>query len=339
MEFSPEYLVEIDGLIKSLYTSNYDRLLLELAGDGDWSRIMKLRPFDSKRELLTWILDTAGIYPEGEGGQTRFDDMVAVSYEVEVENLGAGLELTTNEIEDNQLKDKPEVGALDFAMKWSKDRAAEAVYHPRENLFSLITNGTAATSVSYDNVPFFSAAHPIDPNNPSGATYSNIITGVPINAATTGGQSEQDALLIAGRNFAKARSAVRTQRFIGNKPRMLRPNIVVCPTQLEFRVNQLMGAGMMAATSNIIQQNYKFDAPFVAPELDDEPDVYYLGVQDMMADELGPFIFNNRKDFQIIGYPNVQSVAQMQQDLWKWLQKGRRGYVYGHPYLFYRCTP
>lgn len=339
MEFSPEYAVEIDGVIKSLYTSNWDRVMSEVTGDGDWSRLMKLRPFGSKRELLTWILDTAGLYPEGDGGQTRFDDMVAVSYEVEIENLGAGLELTTNEIEDNQLKDKPEVGALDYAQRWAKDRAAEGVYNPRENLFKLITGGLDASALGYDGVRFFSDVHPVDPNNPTGAKYSNIITGVGINAPATGAQSEQDALLLAGRNLAKARAAIRKQRFINNKPRMLKPDILVCPTDLEYRGRQLLTLASMAATDNVNKDpKYLMNtSPFVAPELDDEPDVYYIGVADMMQDELGAFMFNNRKDLSIIGYPSVASAESNRSDLWSWFQRGRRGFSYGHPYMFYRC--
>ncbi len=202
-------------------------------------------------------------------------------------------------------------------------------------------NGKAATATSYDAVPFFSTLHPIDPNNPTGAKYSNIITGVPINAAATGGQSEQDALLLACKNFARARSRIRTQRFINNKPRFLKPNVVVCPTTLEFRVRQIttMAGATLAATTNVLPSMINFEEPFVAPELDDEPDVYYIGVADMLSDELGAFMFNNRKDLSIIGYPNVQSAMQNQQDLWKWFQRGRRGFQYGHPYQFYRCEP
>lgn len=77
----------------------------------------------------------------------------------------------------------------------------------------------------------------------------------------------------------------------------------------------------------------------MAPELDDEPGVYYIGVEDMLSDELGAFVYSEREPFTIRMYGPMDQVALDRMKILEWHNDGRNTAMYGHPYLFFRCTP
>lgn len=325
---TPEFVVTFETEIKGLVTGNWERVSRNLM----WDRLMKTRPASGKVEILTWLLETAKIYPEGNGGNKRFDDMVAATHSIEIEDFGAGLNLTKNEIEDNQLRDNPSVGALDYAAKWARDIGAAAAYHPQDLLFKLIKAGLVQKS--YDGVSFFNAAHPINANG-GGATYSNIIPNVPLIIAPAGAQNEQDVRLIARRNLGKVIAHVRKQRFLNGVARYLRPTVLLVGTDLVDEANFLVGAGIIAQNSNTVE---KLEV-LCDPSLDDEPGVYYCGVEDMLSDELGAFVFSEREPFSLKTYgPMTEAVLNRMKEF-EWHLDGRNTAAFGHPYLFYRCTP
>ena len=156
-----------------------------------------------------------------------------------------------------------------------------AAYYPEQQLFALIKAGT--TQLSYDGVPFFSAAHPLNPNG-GGGTYSNIVTGVSIASGLDANPLYDVAL--AQTNFAKALAAVTAQKFLGGIPRYLRPTVMFVPTALQYRAEQVTGARTISMGDNVLV-NRGIEV-VVNPLLDDEPNVYYLGVADMLSEDLGP---------------------------------------------------
>lgn len=351
MQVTPQYIVSIDSMIKTLITSNWQRIANE---SGDWGRLMKTRPSSTRRELMTFIADTAGIYPQGQGGDVRIDDMSAVEMEVDNVNQGAGLEFTTNELEDNQLARQEKIGAMDYAQKWARDRGAEAASFPLYGLTGLITAtsfGGQPVPLAYDGAAFYGPHH-IDPSANSGPTYTNIITGVGIQITPSGTAPQStylDAVILAQRNFASACAQIRAQKFINGKSRRLRPAIVVAPAALEYSVNQFIGGGgilsggspaaeTIGQTSNVMKK-WGFQEPIILPELDAiSTSTYYIGVEDMVSDELGAFIFSDRKPFELRGYPDASSAELNRSDKWEWSFKGRNAFAYGHPYMFYQCT-
>lgn len=339
MEVTPQYILDINTRLEGLMTSNWQRVAMNA---GSWARVMKKRPSSSKVELLTWILDTAGLYPQGNGGNFRFDDMVALSTQLENFDVGGALRLTTNELADNQLKDNPKVGTMDFAQKWARDRGGEIAYWPRSVLLGangLIQQG--GTALCYDGNPFFYASHPVDPSRTGGGTYSNIITGVDI-STSTGAITD---VVVAAEALARAIAAIQVLTFTSAKiPRMLVPKVIVHPTALTFRVRQLLGIGgtngadILTQTTNMLG-TYGFDAPIAAPELDAaNASTYYIGCEDILSDELGAFVYSERKAYEMRGYPDVDSARQNRSKVWEWTVDGRNGSMYGHPYLFFKCT-
>src|SRR4051812_48016914 len=116
MKFTPEFIVSFETSLQGIINDQWKRVVKNLV----WDKFMKLRPGKGKTEMLTWLLESARIYPEGDGANTRFDDMQAATTSLEHDNAGAGLRLTVNEIEDNQMKDNPTTGVLEYSGKWAK---------------------------------------------------------------------------------------------------------------------------------------------------------------------------------------------------------------------------
>ncbi len=328
MKITNEFLVTFETTISGLVTGNWDRVQQNLI----WDRYMKLRPMSGKKEILTWLLETARIYPEGNGGNKRFDDIVSTTMSLENTHAGDGLRLTRDEIADNQMKDNPKVGAMDYASKWAKDIGAAAAYYPQQQLFSMINNGE--TILAYDGQPFFSATHPVNPNGGTDV-YSNIIPSVPLRVTT--GTTEQDNLILGRKNLGKALAAVRKQRFVNGVPRYLRPTSLLVQSNDVDYANLIVGAGIIAQTTNV--QTTKLEV-VGAPELDDLPDgTYHIGVEDTLSDELGAFVWGEREPFFTRMYGPMDDAVLARMNQFEWLMDGRNCAVPGHPYLFYRCKP
>lgn len=328
MRISPSFVISLDTDLKVIAEDNYVRVIPNLI----WDRVMKIAPpADAFQRILAWMLTTAKIYPEGRGGNTRFDDMVTATHVITNDNAGAGLRLTRNELEDNTLASNPQVATLDWARQWAQQIGNAAAFYPEQQLFALIAAGT--TALAYDGLSFFNAAHPLNPNG-GGGTYSNIITGVSIAVGLDADPLKDVALAQA--NFAKALAAIAAQKFIGGIPRYLRPTVMFVPTALQYRAEQVTGARTVGLTENVlVNRNIEV---VVNPLLDTEPTVYYLGVSDMLSDDLAPFIYWDRQPFELRGYSLVDEAALSRRDEFEWHMKGRKGFAYGHPYLFYRCT-
>lgn len=335
MKITPTFLVSFETSLKGLVTGNWDRVAQNLM----WDRAMKTRPSSTKTEILTWLLETAQIYPEGQGGNKRFDDMVAATMQFENSHSGTGLRLTRDEIEDNQMANNPSVGALDYASKWAKDVGAAAAYEPQKQLFKLILAGT--TALAYDGRPFFDTAHPVNPNG-GGGVYSNHIASVPL--VVTSGASEQDNILIGRKNLGKACAAIRKQRFVNGVPRFLTPTTLYVQSDTVDYAQLLVNAGIIGATTNTSAADAKNPSKKLevvgAPELDDETaGTYYIGVEDTLSDELGAFVWSEREAFSMQTYGPMTEAALKRMNQFEWMLDGRNVALYGHPYLFYRCKP
>lgn len=335
MKITPSFLVSFETRITGLATGNWQRVAARLM----WDAAMKTRLSATKVDILTFLLETAQIYPEGDGGNKRFDDMVAAQFSFENAHYGAGLELTVDEIEDNQLRDNPNVGALDYAAKWAKDIGAAAAYEPQKRLFQLISGGKVNTC--YDGLSFFNAAHPINPNG-GGGTYSNLFTAVPL--VVTSGTTEQDNILRGRKNLGTVLGQIRAQRFFNGVPRFLIPSAIFCrSTEFDY-TNLIVNAGSIGATDNLSAADpndaNKRLKVYACPELDTEvAGTYFVGCEDILSDELGAFIWSERKAFAMTQYGPMDSVTLKRMNKFNWDLDGRNVATYGHPYLFYRCEP
>lgn len=336
MKITPSFLVSFETEITGIVENTWQRV----ASNLNWDRFMKLRPASTRTQILVWLLTTAKLYPEGQGGNTRFDDLIAATTSYSVQNVGAGLKLTRNEIEDNQidagrLGTDTTVGAMDYAGKWANDIGFAAAYWPQQMFMNLLLNGESG--IGYDGVPFFSASHPLNPvAGASQGTYSNLLTGVGINPAAQGGDTTLlSAIALAQTNLASALSSVAKQKFIGGIPRYIVPKFLLVPTALQYRAMQLTGGDMLGQNTNVLK-GYNLEV-VVDPNLDTDPTSYYIVAADAMSDDMGPFIYSERKPFELNTYSPVEQETLGRMDEFEWLMKGRNTAVYGHPYLITKC--
>lgn len=331
MKLTPDLLVSFETEMKAIQTSSWERVVKELI----WDRVMKKVDAKTKRQILVWLLEGGRIYPEGDGGNKRFDDMVAKQTVIENQHAGAALELTRDEIEFNQMAKQPEVGALDYARKWATDTAAASTYYPQQKLFELLNNGHVWQG--YDGVPFWSKFHPVNPNGGS-LTYPNIIENVPI--AVPSGADLHNQVLQARINIGKAMGAIRKQRMLNNVPRRLVPRTIMVQSDYVDIATMAIKAGIISQVSNTAPDDRNEVVVIAAPELDDRPDgEYVILVDDVLDDEMGAFIWTEPRPFETRFYGILDDAALSRMELFQWHHDGVNMASYGHPYLAYLCKP
>lgn len=337
-KLTPEFILNFESNLSSLIVDNWGRVGQNLI----WDKFMKLRPAQTKREILTWLLETGKIYPEGDGGSKRFDDIAAWSTEFEVSDFGSGLVLTKNEIEDNSMArtfNGVQVAALDYAAKWARDTGAACGYFPQEQWIALLKAGFT-TGKSYDALSFFNKLHPRNVVSGLGgnATYSNVIENVNLRPTRGVGDSEQDVLLQGRAALGRALAHIRAQRFFTGVPRFLTPRALLVQTDMHEHAELLVRATQIGAGDN-----RKPLAPievYSTPEIDDLPaGSYFIGVEDMLSEELGAFVYAERQPFTVSFYGPQTEVELARRKVHEWHNDGRSGSLYGHPYLFYACFP
>lgn len=327
MKITPSWVATFETNQQTLIVDAWDRMQRKLV----WDKFMDVKQSTTLRELFFWLIESAKISDQGQGGNQRFDDLAATFLEVDNTNSGVGLRLTKNEIDDNMMATPKGMSALNYAENWSKQVGKAGAYWPQEKMFQLIAAGK--TAKGYDGVSFFNAAHPVNPALTGGATYSNLITAKPIDAVNAA------TLDIAANNVASVIATIQGLTQPNGKPRNLDPKYLLHGPELRKRANEVFdtkfygtGAG---ATENVLTR-YGIE-PVQASELT-EAGVYYIACE-MLPGEGGPLIYQHREDYVLSSYaPATQAELQRRKEF-EWNYDGRNGAAYGHPYLLFRVEP
>ncbi len=354
---TPSFLFDLESNMSVITENEYSRF----AANMWWSKFMKVRPSAKARELVTWLLTTAQIEDlEKFGGKVPFEDLVSKYTTYESKYAGAGLKLRRAQIEDL------DGAGMDLAAKWSADVGAYMGYWPQKKLVELLVNGHLTTGpggACYDQLAFFSNAHPLNPFNPGGSTFANLLTGA---AASTPSTDPNDAgypgacpiddsvtLDVALVNLSKAISYIRSIKMPnGVDPRFLRPVAIVAPPRMQQRVTQLTNAKFIAQAATggagsgdveALIASFGFTQPIVADELAGfESDTsYFLACEEMSSSQLGAFVYVDREPFKINYYTGqgggtgVDAVLDRADEL-EWHCKGRNVAGYGHPYAMFK---
>ena len=318
---TPQFIVDFETSIHATIESAWE----DTAADLKWDKIMQLVPSKGRTELIVWLLDAAGIKPEGQGGNRRFEDMAAATHKVTNSNSGSGLQLTTNEISDGvillggSIGGGVEMGILDYAGKWARDQGSSAAYWPEQRLWELLRAGE--TNLGYDGVTFFNTAHPVNPFKPGLGTYSNLRT-----ANLTPAQ------------FATAWAQVRQVKGSHGLVRKLRPRKIIVPSAGKFAALQLFSAKFLGTpqggTVDNILTAWGIDEIIEVPELEDDR-AWYL-VCDVPGNVgMSGFIYTDREPYRMNSYTDMTDVELGRADLFEWHYKGRNGIAYGHPFLIH----
>lgn len=340
---APSVVRRIEDNLKYIIVSTWARR----ERDQWWRRVVKSRSSSTKRELLQWMLETAGIKPMGDGGNFVYEDIEEITHEIIAEKFGAALRLSDDEIEDGS--------AFDRAGKWATQIASSGAMWPQEQAAQLLRDGK--TKTGYDGVSFFNTAHPVSGiNGDTGPSFSNLHYDMPFTP----------------QNVAEGFRRIATIKAPDSKYRKLKPRVIGAGELERLAVTQALSAesfadpvrsGTTAPATNVIKTSYGFDEPIITADFDDTGSAYYnnttgayqgatatsatlatRGVWFMFCelledDELGGLIYSERKGFNLNSYSPISDVVLGQMDAWEWQFKGRNANTFGHSFLLHRFEP
>lgn len=328
MKITPVWNTDFETNLNTIILGTYENAAQGL----HWDRLMTVRQSTAGRELIMWLLETAKLYDRGNGGNTRIDELAGTYFEIVNREVGAGLTLFRNEIEDNQLN-RPGLpqgmSPLDLAGQWARSMGALAAYHPQNLLYQLIAQGESAKG--YDGVSFFNTAHPVNGFDGTHGFFANVFTGATYDLITDVGQA----------NYGKAAEALNVAlaqisalKLPNGMPRRLKPKTLLVPPAKRLVAQQLTAASTINATENMSRALGL--EPVVADELSASPDDWYIGCEVIGDASVGPFIYQDRQPFKLSSFGPLDQVQLNAKKEFKWDYDGRNASSYGHPYLFFK---
>jgi phage major head subunit gpT-like protein len=350
---TPTFLFDFESEMQRITENEFVRL--QASENLWWREVTKVRTTGKKREIIAWLLSTAQIRDQGLGGNINFDDMAATFQEYDIRNSGEGLVLKRDQVEDN------DGNGFDFAAEWSQQMGAQMAYWPQKKMTSLLLNGTAATSLAYDNVSYFTGnatKHPFNQFRPSSGGFANLLTGAassPYPGALP--IDESVSVDVALLNLQKAIAYIASIKMPnGVDPRFLRARRLMVPPRLVARAQQLTNARYIAQPTNgnngggsgdieAVISNWGFLQPLEVQELAGatyangaDPDkTWFLATESVSTTQLGALVYVDREPFRITYYTGqgggtgVDAVLDRAREL-EWHVQGRNVGGYGHPY-------
>jgi len=305
-----------------------------MSSDLWWELVAKRVEGDSKKQRMAWIVDTASLETL-EDGEMTFEDMMAHQYEYEHLEAGKGLILNRNEFTDK------DANGIDMATAWNRQIAAWMAYWPQD----AVAQAFIANPTAYDGISYFANNHPCNPLAPAGgATYSNLLTAFPLNAATV-----DIALDNLNAALAYIRSEVRTPD--GRAPRRLKPTHILHPPAMSGRVQQLTSAqfisqdaasGGGSADISGMSHRKNMAEPVECAELaavygGSDADCYIV-CSDVVSGTLGGFIYSVLEDFEIISHNPTTAAELALINQLQWTTRGRNVVAPGHPFAIFKIV-
>lgn len=334
---TPSFVMDLESRMRVESESEYTRF----KDNAWWQRFARVRTSTGRRELITWLLSTAQIKDQGDGGNTRFDDLVSVITEYEHKFAGTSLQLRRSQLTDT------DGGGMDLAAQWSTDIGAYMAYWPQKQVTDIFKNGhTASRYTAYTQKAFFAVDHPNNPFKSSAGTYANLhstaggTTSYPIDDSVT--------LDVALQNLGKLFGKLAEMKMPnGEDPRFLRPETLLVPPRLFPRAVQLTDAKFLAQASTggagsadvkAVIQALGYATPVMADELAgfESDTTYFLGCKQLASSKLGGIIFSEREAFQVLYYGLVDDAELARMDVLEWQVRGRNAVAPGHPYLIHK---
>jgi hypothetical protein len=334
---TPSFLMDLESRMSIITEREYDRLNNNLW----WKSVARLRPATGRREVVTWLLSTAQIHDQGEGGNISFSDLVSQTTEIVNRHAGEGLKLTRAQLEDI------DGGGMDLAAQWSADIGAYMSYWPQKLVTHVMKFGTdAAQYNSYTTKPFFAIDHPLNPFKVAAGVYFNLHTGA--NAAPIDDSVTPDVALASMTKVFANICAIKMPN--GVDPRMLRPMQIFCSPRLFPRAVQLTSAKFLAqvATGGVATGDVEalikalgFATPVQVDELAgfENDKTWFVGVDTLATSQLGAIVYSEREPFRINYYGTVDQVQLGRSQELEWHCHGRNVARPGHPFLLHKVMP
>lgn len=340
---TPVLVREFESRIQAIATRDYARL----SSNTWWQLVAKKRQTKSKKEILTWLLETAMIRDTGKsGGNVSFDDLVAAYTELETRHAGAGLRVTKDQLTD-LYNGEPGGEAFQLGGQWSSQVGAHMAYWPQKKTSEFMKTAHLAPASggfnAYDGQIFFSAAHPVNPFSASAGTFKNLLTGgdaAPIDTGVT--------MDVAAANVAKVWSHIKSIKSAnGEDPRGLTPRFMVVPPKMFPRAKQLTEADFIAQAAASGGGSADFRAflssmgmiqavcadEFAGFESDT---TWFMVCEQHQTDDLGGVVYVEREPFIMSAYGELSTAEAARLKMLEWLVDGRNAISGGHPYLIFK---
>jgi phage major head subunit gpT-like protein len=331
---TPQYLMDFETRMQLITEREYTRLTQNLW----WPKVTKVKQSTNRRELFTWLLSTATIHDQGDGGNIRFDDIVSSFTELENKDSGAGLKLRKQQIEDS------DGNGPDLAAQWSADIGAYMSYWPQKQTVALLKNGHDVTKVrAYDGKALFATDHPVNPYRTGSGTFSNLIT-----AGSPAAYPIDDsvALDVAFANLGKIFAYIASVRMPnGEDPRFLRPAAILAPPRLFARVVQLMSAKFIAPAGaggshdvDGLMKLLGYATPIMADELAgfEDDKTFFIVAEQLATSQLGAIVYSDREPYSIAYYGPQTDAELSRSQQFEWHCHGRNVAAPGHPFLIFK---
>ncbi len=334
----PPFVMDLESRMRHIQEREY----VTLAQDLWWDQTTRVLPSGGRKEIVTWVLNTAELESNGKGGNLAFDEMTILETEFAADSAGKGLKIQRTQFEDL------DGNGVNIALDWSGQMGAQFAYWPQKQSALALKNGHLSTSLAYDGLPFFSTAHPFNPERPNYGTYSNLFTGAdaaPIDPSV----SADVALANLQKVFAKIASIKMPN---GTDPRRLRPAGILCSPLVFPRAAQLTNAKFLAQAAasgggsgdvEALISALGYGKPILADELAgfENDTTYFVIAKQISSTSLGGLVYVDREKFTTRYYTgrgggNGVDAILDRADILEWHASGRNVIGYGHPFVIFK---
>lgn len=333
-----QFMMDLESRMRFIQEREY----LRLASGLWWDQVTKVLQSGSKRDIFAWVINSAQLEDQGQGGNIAFDDMLMVETEYSSNTVGKGLKLRRQQFEDL------DGHGVQIAAEWAAQMAAQHAYWPQRQVATFLKNGHLSTSLAYDGLPFFSASHLVNPRDSSKGTFSNLFTGVPIDVSVA-----PDVALANLQTVFSNIASIKMPN--GSDPRRLRPAAILANPKMFPRAVQLTNAKFLAQAASsgggsgdveALIAAMGYGKPICADEFAGyESDTTYFVVAEQIAgSQLGGLVYVEREGFTTTYYSGRSGSAGLdaaldRADELEWHTKGRNIVGYGHPFVVFKCKP
>jgi phage major head subunit gpT-like protein len=253
--------------------------------------------------------------------------------ERQVNNLAARGAVIENEVfEDTVGIKRPDVEDDQFGLfNMSVELLGQqAKLWPELQLLDIMQNGhgTASKYTCFDGQPFFSASHPVNPDDSGASTYSNY---------------SSSGMALTSANYLAVRNIMMAYKGEDGNPLGIVPNLLVVPPQLGGQARQILNAEFTAPAvatgqnaASVQQSNVlKGSADWIeSPYLSGQATTWYLLCTQF---PIKPFIWQLRKAPQFVSRinPNDENVWKLNEFQYGVDARGAAGFSL--PFLAYKA--
>lgn len=287
--------------------------------DAYWEKYARLSPSGSERKTYSWLAQLPSMRKWV--GEKLLNNLAARAYEVKNDDFEQTIGIDRNKIEDD-----------DFGVftNWAEVQGQAIARWPDEQLTAALIAGT--TTACYDDQFFFDTDHPVDIDDSTQGTYSNLLANTPLTQS----------------NYASAKAAMRKFKGESGKPLQVKPTVLMVGPDLELTALEIIKAGTItrivknvAASENVAAAAptnvYVGDVELVVNEylVDDTANAWYL----FSTNRVQPLIWQVRKQPTRVAIVDPTNPMVWNNRTFAYSVEARAGVGYGLPFTAIKCTP